>query len=147
MKSKTLEAQICYEFHNQWLRRALKTTKDKFYRRKLQQSEGDSKEAWRHVNTYLRGKRNTGTLDPRLVGETVNGVNAYSADLGSDLGSADPQERPLEDFGLRRGICFRSSSHSSLVLFDSRLATKFRAFSVDLTSESLRGSMEYQEDC
>ena len=79
----SMETKICYEAYNRWLRRALRGTKDAFYRGKLQQNDGDYKGAWRYVNSYIRGQAGRDLLQPDVVDATVEDVNTYFANLGS----------------------------------------------------------------
>ena len=51
----------------------------------------------RYIYSYLRGRSCERTLDPRLIGETVNGVNAYFANLGPATVAAEGIQVDAED--------------------------------------------------
>ena len=81
-RRRTLEARLRYETYNNRLRSLLRSKKNEFYRNKVAGTEGDSAATWRFVNSYVRGKTSAGTIDPRQVNETLDGINHHFALLG-----------------------------------------------------------------
>ena len=78
----TIETQICYESYNKCPRTTLRREEDKFYRGKIQQRENDIKGVRRYINSYIRERVGGGSLDPSLIGVTVEAVNEFSVGLG-----------------------------------------------------------------
>ena len=94
-----METKIRYEAFNTRLRKLIKKAKDDFYCKKIQLNGNDSSTAWRAVNAFFRGQSSTETLDPNLVGFSVNQINRYFASLGESpcqtlLNTPDPTLNP-----------------------------------------------------
>ena len=78
----TLEARLKYETYNIRLRRILRRTNDDFYKAKIMGADGGAAEAWRYVNSYIRGKPSAGAIDPLLVNKNVQEINDFFPLLG-----------------------------------------------------------------
>ena len=102
-------------------RKLIRKAKDDYYRNKIQQNGNDPSTAWRAVNAFFTGQSRSGTLDPNLVGSSVNHINSYFASLGESTCQSLGRPDPTLNLPCRRPV----------------FSTEFRPPSLEKVAESL----------